>query len=317
LTDGESPSVILNFLSDYDNDTIIDIMANSYCVPRMLTLGFLTKCTISQSLWLLDVLKQSSKCSLSYMMLKTVMYFLWQILKSNRFHGDVRNKTVELIKTLGGMYRRTEGIDIRHPHNGVMGKKMERFDMLFVEHIEDESGVIEALCSMDVFDFSTYTKDMQRSLWFPRMMQLDVFESLDIQRQYIFIQNLCNPSVYRADVEILYRFFLHILGSNTNVYIKNVIFDVVNKVGYFPPIEREKRKLLEEVVGSGTYPEMIMTLTLYGMDELAEKVIMYFVSAGNKEVLMEMYENNIEMLKENLDITDLIEYWKENGKRWR
>ena len=304
IEDGEKSSIILDFLSKYNTDEILDIFKNSRCVPRILCLDFANRCSETEYERILGIVKDVTKRidRFDKDSMRMYLYFLWQLLGSGL--SDSRKKLArDVLKDVPCFEK--------HPYRGSMGGIVSQYDSVIFNRSTNGDESLCKLCDMNIGAFKRYIDNMWHSLWSMRLMQMDIFGSLDAGKQYILASKVFSNRTTNVDFRNdIFRFYRQIMDSDIDAIMKNSINDMM--LSSFPG-HYVKNKIHNMVNEYSSIEEIMMMLQIFGMDDYAEDMILYFLLKDDKESLMWIHENCDNILEEYLDIRNLVEYWIGNG----
>lgn len=299
IEDNEDCSVIVNFLKKYDTD-IKDILENSKYRHRIFSLDFIRKCSISETEALFDVMREGEVDVLM------VTYCIWQIL-----HSDISEN---IKKSAHAVLDSISACNYRHPYHGAMGYEAMTYDALWNNGKSDITEIAYKLNRLDDNMFLRIVKSLCRSLWVFRFLQKDLFELLDLGKQWIIVNNLDSMVV---NIEY---FFRQMFSSDIDIEVKKEMLrrfyamkkDVPYKhmwdTKYTPLTVNLPSELKQSIDGSSSYAQLVIKMTLFGMDNYIEDTVMYLLYHKRFEFLSSILEYGRDALERNYDVCDLLEW---------
>lgn len=292
IESNESPRVILTFLKQYKSN-LIDIIKYSSLSNRLFALDFIKKCSLTDLSNFTKLLENifENHNQLGFFDHKVISNMFYQILQSNldRYTINIFRKIcVYNLKRLHA-----------HPYN-YSNKKIQEFDRIFCDINCDIDDIIEQINTIDDNEFISIASLLNDSLWYDRILQLDVFSLLSPIKQYFIVQKLRGKLI---DGKIVKQWLI----SDLEVDIKKDIYNCL--VGYISIYEEKNSNELLEILNSKdeSYESMIFKLYLMGVDRYASDLIYNLLIIGSIDTLKLMLKNNKDILENHFNICDLLE----------
>ena len=292
IESNESPRVILNFLKQYESN-LIDIIKYSTLSNRLFALDFIKRCSLTDLSIFIKLLENifENYSQLGFFDHKAISNMYYQVLQSNldRYTLNIFNKiNVDNLKRLHA-----------HPYK-FSNKKIQEFDRIFCDINCDIDDIIEQINIIDDNEFVSIASLLNDSLWYDRILQLDIFSLLSPIKQYFIVQKLKGKLI---DGKIVKQW----LTSDLEVAIKKDIYNcLVRFISTFKEINSEE---ILEILRSlnDSYESMMFKLYLMGVDRYASNVIYRLLASGSINTLKLMLKNNRDILENYFNICDLLE----------
>ena len=292
IVSGEDPETILNFLSMY-KDRLDEIIRYSDTSPRLLSYGFVQKCSISQIKKFAGVLNSSFTKSALEVAVLVHQIMAWGIPTERNLFKDVRKSLLEVA-------------NIKHPHSGTLGEGYLEFDQEFAD-AEDGFHYANIVNRFRLDSMKRYMKNcVEKSVVVERLFQEDVFSRIDPFHQYVMLNEFpmevplsmvkgIKGILCSGDIEVLVK--ADAADVPMNVYVWGDFF----RTGIFADEE-----MLLELESADSFNRIAMKLELRGDDRLCDWILMYILMKRGVDFLRPGLRGHRELFKRYFDITDLL-----------
>jgi hypothetical protein len=233
IESNESPRVILTFLKQYDSE-LIDIIKYSTLVNRLFVLDFIKRCSLTDLSNFTKLIENifENYNQLGFFDHKVISNMFYQISQSNLDRYTINLFRKFNIDNLMKLHR--------HPYK-FSNKKIQAFDRIFCDINCDIDDIIEQINTIDDNDFISIASLLNDSLWYDRILQLDIFSLLSPIKQYFIVQKLKGKII---DGKIVKQW----LTSDLEVAIKKDIYNCL--VGFISTYEEKNSKEILEILES-------------------------------------------------------------------
>lgn len=292
IESNESPRVILTFLKQHDSN-LTDIIKYSTLVNRLFALDFIKRCSLTDLSNFTKLLENifENYNQLGFFDHRVISNMYYQVLQSN-----LDGYTINIFKKINvDNLKRLH----KHPYK-FSNKKIQVFDRIFCDINCDIDDIIEQINAIDDNEFISIASLLNDSLWYDRILQLDIFSLLSPIKQYFIVQKLKGKLI---DGKIVKQW----LTSDLEVTIKKDIYNCL--VGYISTYEEKNSEEILEILKSlnDSYESMMFKLYLMGVDRYASDVIYRLIMSGSINTLKLMLKNNRDILENYFNICDLLE----------
>lgn len=297
IEDDESPEVICTFLEQHYDDCF-DILYNSNLSNRIFQIDFIVKCHQKEVDFIHRVIENCKAETSVWLVL------CWQILSSNldkriKHRFNLKNKELSHVYTRGS-------------------KHIQEFDSIFLNDIDKFGNLSDIANKISNEKFFSITNDLNYSLLTNRFLQYDFFYNLNVEKQYIFIKNIFRSIDMKTRIygHSLVKFIKQILSSDIDSKVKFMVYSEMIKRDWIGYIIGKNLTADEhmEIETSTSYPRLMMTMDLNGIDFIMEDVILKLLYLKKLDILIEMYKRDIELIEKFFDIRNLIEFFMDNHK---
>lgn len=292
IESNESPRVILTFLKQHDSN-LTDIIKYSTLVNRIFALDFIKRCSLTDLSNFIKLLENifENYSQLGFFDHRVISNMFYQIS-----HSNLDRYTINIFKKIN-VYnlKRLHA----HPYK-FSNKKIQEFDRIFCDINCDIDDIIEQINIIDDNEFVSIASLLNDSLWYDRILQLDIFSLLSPIKQYFIVQKLKGKLI---DGKIVKQW----LTSDLEVAIKKDIYNCL--VGFISTHKEINSEEILEILRSlnDSYESMMFKLYLMGVDRYASDVIYRLFMSGSIDTLKMMLKNNREILENHFNICDLLE----------
>ena len=295
VASGEDPQTILDFLSMY-KDRLDDVIRYSDTSPRLLSYGFLQKCSISQLKQFAELLCTNFDKSALEVSVLVYQIMTWGSPTERNLFKNVRKTLLELNPATTG-----------HPHAGVRGREYIEFDLKFAD-AEDGFHYANVVNQFKLDSLRRYLKNcIEKSVVVERLVQEDVFRHIDPMHQYVIL----NDFPIEGPLSVVKGFKQILSSDEMNVQAKlataRVLRDFYVWGDFFRSGVFANRELCDEIDLTDSFNRFIMRLELRGDDRLCDWVLLYILMRRGLDFLKPGLKGHRELFKRYFDITDLLE----------
>ena len=203
ITDDEKPSTVIAFLQQHDY-MFKEICNGSLYWTRLFQLDFFLKCDKIGRDYILSKL---SDIDIEYK-----AFFVWQILLSDSLKAnEVKYKCR---KMLDEIWRSP----CSHPHSSSYCSWFKTIDTECAQ-FSTKDCVLAVPMTLSKSDFERVYNGIQYSLFRARLLQYDVFASIDTYKQFIMMSRALHLRNGKLDMNCV-RFFLQVLDSDEDDNVK-------------------------------------------------------------------------------------------------
>ena len=309
--DNEPPEVVISYLSMYPS-SIKSILCGSLVKSRILCVDFLHKCTYDQVKWIAGNFKslpRACACDLA-----------WQAAdKRSGVRSDMlimfREHLADILKS-----------DTRHPYRGRAEKHVSELDDMLFEAAK-AGDITSALHSCTASGFEEVSSWLDRSLFFRRMFQVDVFDALSAQNKYVLFKKsildstnfVFAPSQHQVEdySEVCADFLLQVFGTKI---VDSSVKAEMYKMLLRSPVAMSTRDIAAYIaktrfkLGDKTrsliskakcISQVMLDLAVQGEDRY-DAVALYMLLMKKEKLLREWVMSDPDQVRDCFDIVDIV-----------
>lgn len=301
IEERESPTTIMRFLNDMEDSERLRTLQDSDCVARLFQLDFITRCNFTEQRYFMVLSRRYGTYQSTYLS--------WQVLKSN------------LDDSTKHMFRGNLDLSVpyRHPYAGITGRLASEFDTLFLDKERNLIEIVDILNSMQSDRFSSFCICLCRSLFFERILQLDIFSMLTDDRKWILVGKICS-SLSRFEpisgsrdsntwcnlIDCMCRFNKQVFCSTLDTDLKCDLYETTYRICNYLELERIPDSVKLEIDEASSYAELELNLVLNGIDEIGVPVVLYMLRQHRIDHLTGFVKHHGDFLAKYFDICDMV-----------
>ena len=302
IVSDEKPATIVSFLRKYES-TFKDIVSRSLYIDRLYFSGYLKELDASEVSFFLSHLDDIDE--------EAAFKCVWQCMRSS-----IGNANKHALASFIKRHTREDGTtSLRHPYSGYGNSLLEAFDRRL-----EENGFCpgELLGAMDYSNLEAFIAKLPTSLFAPRILQYDIYESCPLLVKYALL-NMSHSFPPREQC----NFFKQLLVSSASPEEKLMAYssaaecyrealgkkDAGAKFAF--PALLENTSLLKDLKAAKTYPPIALKFLMNGEDVIADSIY-YLLMSGKIHIVAEMAESDPVTLEANFPIKDFLDYVKTN-----
>ena len=210
LLDGTSSDIVVQFLSNYEKN-LSEIWRYSDCYEKMFQIDYWMKSSLHSKQWIVDHLKKIP--------IETMALLCWQACSSSCPLTTLEKN--QFNKEFSWLLKKTK---VSHPYNRSSEWMIRPFDEICFSKLGDGYEFPEIVAELDFEQYSRMINWVFSSLFHRRFYQLDVFEAIDVRKQWLFLKHL-----YMLSFSEQVKISSQIYGSGVSTEIKRACFENVRK----------------------------------------------------------------------------------------